>query len=94
MCRIEEMNLKLLERKLKVLASAKRLHILKEIKKKRSMTVTAIARSVHLSIETTSHHLQRLAILDIVRPTKRGRYVIYRLSLHQPSPAKEVLKLL
>ena len=91
---MNDMNLVLLERKLKVLASTKRLQMLKEIKRRRSVTVSSLAHSIHLSIEATSNHLQRLARLDIVRPIKRGRYVSYRLKLHQEAPVKHILTLL
>ena len=86
--------MKTLERRLKAVASANRLRILKELKHRRTADVSTLARVLHLSIEATSLHLRRLHILDIIQFRKRGNRVFYRLSLHQEPPVRHVLSLL
>ena len=86
--------MRLLERRLKAVASGKRLQLLKELKRRRGATVGVLARALNISISTTSKHLAILSAADIVRARRRGKFVSYRLSLHQQPPIKHILSLL
>ena len=85
---------RMLERRLKALASGRRLQILKELKTRRGATVSVLAGVLNLSMATTSRHLAILSAVDIVRSTRRGKHVSYRLALHQEAPVKHILSLL
>ena len=82
----------LLESKLKALANNRRLRILHHLKKKHSVTVSALAKVLGISIEATSKHLSILKAAGIVRSKKRKLYVTYRLALHQDPLVKHILK--
>lgn len=88
------MDVKHLERQLKACASERRLLILKELKKGRSMSVGTLAKAIHLSLKSTSKHLRQLSALSIVESRRRGLMVFYRLSLDQRPPVNQVLQLL
>lgn len=88
------MDIRLLERQLKALGSKQRLRILQEIKRRRNLSVSDLAHILHLSVQATSLHLQKLAALDIVQPRRRAQSVLYRLSLHQEFPVRQIIALL
>lgn len=87
-------NLKMFERRLKALANVRRLRIVQLLKRRRSVPVGAIAKTIGLSLTATSKHLAILAANNIVKTRKRGLEVYYRLSLHQKPPVKHILSLL
>jgi len=88
------MNRRLLKHQLKALGGGPRLTILAELKKNRNVTVSEMARAIHRSITVTSLHLSHLERLDIIKRRRRGRMVIYRLSVQQDPIVRQVLKML
>jgi len=87
-------NLQTIEHRLKAVASARRLAILKFLKKHHSATVTDIASALGVSVFAASQHLRILRSAGIVAYKKRGLYVTYRLELPQQKLVKQVLQLL
>ena len=83
-----------LEQQLSALASARRLALLRFLKRKHAATVSAIARELRIQIPSASQHLDLLYEEEIVTFIKRGRFVFYRISLKQEEPVKAVLKIL
>ncbi len=88
------MEVKTLERQLKALANERRLLILKELKKRRTASVGALAKIIHISLKATSKHLAILKAAGMLETRKRGLAVFYRLSLDQKEPSAHVLALL
>ena len=74
-------DLRTLERQLNALSNHNRLRILQELKKKRNMTVSAVAKFLRISLPAASRHLRELADVGIIKGTKRGVYVVYRLGI-------------
>jgi DNA-binding transcriptional ArsR family regulator len=87
-------DLKTMERRLKVLGSEKRLHIIMFLKSVGSASAGEIAKEVKLSKFATSKHLRILTLSEIIKPKKRGLFVNYRLSLPQEKLVKQVMQLL
>lgn len=83
-----------LERQLRAVGSRRRLQILMQLKRNRSMFVGDIAHAVKSTIRNTSQHLRVLRAAGIVEYTKRGVYVSYRISLDQEEPVRVVLRML
>lgn len=88
------MGRRLLKHQLKALGGGPRLTILAELKKNRNVTVSEMARAINRSITVTSIHLAHLERLGIIKRRRRGRMVIYRLSVQQDPLVKHVLRLL
>ena len=86
--------MKPLERQLKALANERRLLLLKELKRGKSVSVSDLAQAIHLSLRSTSKHLAILASIGVVESRRRGMSVFYRLSLDQHPPVNQVLQLL
>ena len=82
----------MLERQLKAVANRKRLEILQELKKHRTLFSSDIAHSIGMSRAATSQHLRILRNAGIVEYTKRGLEVNYRISLDQEPPVQAVLR--
>lgn len=82
---------KILERRLKAVASGPRLRILRKLKRHGAMSTTDIGRAVELSAEAVSQHLSKLLAVDIVVRRQRGIYAMYRLSLEQNTIVRYVL---
>jgi len=82
---------KMLERRLKAVASGPRLRILRELKRNGAMSTSDLGHAIGLSIETTSQHLSRLTAVDIVVRRQRGIYAMHRLSLKQDPLVRQVL---
>lgn len=87
-------NARALERQLRSMANERRLAILKELKRNRTMTVSEIAEALDLSIALISQHLRILRAAQIVEHKKRGKHNTYRLSLKQSAIARTVLSAL
>jgi DNA-binding transcriptional ArsR family regulator len=68
------------ERILKALANGRRLAILQQLKKVHEKNVGSIARGIHLSIKSTSHHLAILSAAKLVEKEQRDKEVFYRLA--------------
>lgn len=88
------LNIRNTEQQLKAIANARRLVILRELKKSKSMTVGDIAEAIRLSLAPTSQHLKILKSAGIIEYKRRGKYVTYRLSLKQEEPIKQILSML
>lgn len=88
---MERKNLKQL---LKVIAGDLRLEILAYLKRRHTATVGGMAEALDRAQNTVSVHLQRLERLGIVVRRQRGKYVTYRLSLHQEPLVRQILGLL
>jgi len=84
-------SVRLLEQRLRALGHFRRLLILHEIKRRTSASVTTIARAIKHSVTSTSQHLAILYRAGIVRRTKRGLVVAYRLSLDHPPEVQSVI---
>jgi DNA-binding transcriptional ArsR family regulator len=74
------MNERELEKILKALANKRRLAILKFLKSKREAPVGEIAEKIHLSVKSTSKHLNRLSSVDILDKEQRSLQIFYRIS--------------
>jgi DNA-binding transcriptional ArsR family regulator len=81
-----------LKKLLKTLGGGPRLAILAYLQKHRSASVGEIAQAIHRSHNTTSLQLSRLHNAGIIQRRRRGREVLYRLSLPQHPMTKQVLK--
>lgn len=88
------LNIRNTEQKLKALANARRLVIIRELKKSKTMTVGDIAEAIKLSIAPTSQHLRVLRSAGIIEYKRRGRFITYRLALKQEEPVKQILAML
>lgn len=84
--------MKELERQLKALANARRLSILRNLKQKELLSVSALAGLLHLSIRSTSRHLGVLRAAGIVKFEQKDLLVFYFLSADLPSTAKYILE--
>lgn len=80
-----------LERRLKALEHFRRLQILRELKKHKTMTVSDIAGTIRHSLTSTSQHLHILYAAEIVVRTKRGLLVFYHLSPKQYPEIRVIL---
>ncbi|MBP9686643.1 MAG: helix-turn-helix transcriptional regulator [Candidatus Doudnabacteria bacterium] len=83
--------MKELEKQLKALANTRRLSILRNLKQKELLSVSALAGLLHLSIRSTSRHLGVLRAAGIVRFEQRDLLVFYFLSSEMSPPAKFIL---
>lgn len=72
-----------LEKILKVLANRRRLAILKYLKIEKEASVGDIADKINLSLKSTSKHLGRLTLLDVLEKDQRSSQTFYRLSTKQ-----------
>lgn len=79
---------------LKAIAGDLRIDILAYLKRRHTATVGEMAEALDRAQNTVSVHLQRLERLGIVLRRQRGKYVTYRLSLHQEPLVRQVLSLL
>ncbi len=80
------------EKLLKALANQRRLIIL-EMLCKSSMTVTAVSDSIHLSMRSTSKHLQVLLKAEVVGHKQIGLNVFYYLIEPRHSVITSILTL-
>lgn len=83
-----------IEQQLKAVANARRLAILQYLKKHRNATAGELAEAVRVSMPPASQHLRILKSAGIIEYKKRGRFMTYRLALHQEEPIKTLLALL
>ena len=74
-----------LERGLKVLANRRRLAILNLLRKKKNITVGAIAGSMRLSLTATSRHLNMLERAGFLEKEQRSLEVYYRIAYEPPA---------
>lgn len=78
---------------LNALANGNRLKLLREFKRGKSLTVRDAAQLLRVTPAAASRHLQMLEIVGILKRTKRGLFVTYRLSLAGiPAWVKGVLR--
>lgn len=79
---------------LKAVANDRRMQILRELKRRKSMTVHSVARFLNVSDAAASRHLLLLLNAGIITATKRKGFVSYRLTLKQETPIKQLIGLL
>lgn len=65
---------------LKALANPRRLGIITNLAKYKTLNVSGVAEKLDLSIRSTSKHLLKLEEVGIVERTHRSRDVFYRLA--------------
>ncbi|KKU79437.1 MAG: Transcriptional regulator, ArsR family [Parcubacteria group bacterium GW2011_GWA2_47_7] len=73
------MHLNELARAMRTAGEERRLHILCHLMKSGQLCVSEIARDLHMSVATTSHHLQVMAKDELVIPIRKGKYICYKL---------------
>lgn len=83
--------MKELEKQLKAMANARRLTILRNLKQKELLSVSALAGLLHLSLRSTSRHLAVLRAAGIVKFEQKDLLVFYFLPTDLPPLAKFVL---
>ena len=83
-----------LEKNLKVLASRRRLALLKYLKEHREASVKELAGAIQLSFPATSRHLCILFAADIVEREQRKLQMFYRLSPRRTSITEHLLFIL
>ena len=88
------MDIRELEKILKVLANRRRLAILRYLKKEKVASVAEIAGEINLTFKATSNHLRRLAALDLLEREQRGYQGMYRIVKDQKPVAQYILSLL
>lgn len=88
------LNIRNTELQLKAIANARRLVILRELKKNKSMTVSDMAEAIKLDLAPTSHHLRILKAAGIIEYKRRGKFITYRLSLKQEEAVKVIVGML
>lgn len=76
---------------MKALANARRLSIIKYLKKTREATVGDIAEEIKLSFKATSKHLGILYAVGVLEKDQRSLTIYYRLAKLQRSPTKQVI---
>ena len=82
-----------LEFPLKAFSNANRLHILKELKQGKALTVSEAARHLRITVAAASKNLLMLHEAGFVQSTKRGLHVSYRMKIAGIPPwAKAVIK--
>ncbi|MDO8482383.1 MAG: ArsR family transcriptional regulator [bacterium] len=82
-----------LEKVMKVFANRRRLAIVKYLAGRREASVGDIARELKISFTATSKHLNRLLIVDVLECEQRSLKVFYRLAGTQRPIAKALLGL-
>ena len=82
------------EKVLKALANARRLEIIKYLKKQKEATVGDISTHLKLSFKSTSKHLGVLFATDIVVKDQRSLAMFYSLSTTLPRMARAVINLI
>lgn len=88
------MKTSLLSKTLSVCSNERRLEILKILKQKKYSSVGTIARSINLSIKSTSKHLQLLHTAHIIKREYDGTTVFYFLNRPLNPLMKYILGLL
>ncbi len=83
-----------LEKVLKALANRKRIAILKYLKSKKEISVGDIASEINLSMKSTSKHLSRLSVLDILERKQKSKQMFYRLSKEKNKIVEQILSIL
>jgi len=77
------MEIRSLEKILKILANKRRLAIICYLKKKSEARVGDVAEAINLSLTSTSKHLMKLFNADIVDRNQKSLEVWYKLSSRQ-----------
>ncbi len=83
-----------IEKQMKALANARRLSILKYLKKRKEATVGSISAEIRLSFKSTSRHLGVLYAADILEKEQRSLEIYYRLAKHLHPATKHVITIL
>lgn len=86
--------MKEIEKQMKALANARRLSILKYLKKTREATMGDIADEIKLSFKATSKHLGILYAAGILEKDQRSLTINYRLAKAPHVAARQILSIL
>lgn len=76
---------------MKALANARRLSIIKYLKKTREATVGDIAEEIKLSFKATSKHLGILYAAGVLDKDQRSLAIYYSLAKFHRTPTKQVI---
>ncbi len=87
-------DLKTLEKQMKALANARRLAILRYLKKNKEAMVGDIAEEIKLSFKSTSKHLAILYAAGVLEKDQRNIAMFYRLAPNHHTVAKHILFIL
>jgi len=83
-----------IEKQMKALANARRLSIIKYLKKTREASVGDIAEEIKLSFKATSKHLGILYAAGVLEKDQRSLAIYYSLAKVQRPVTKQVLAVL
>lgn len=86
--------MKEIEKQMKALANARRLSIIKYLKKTREASVGDIAEEIKLSFKATSKHLCILYAAGVLEKDQRSLVIYYRLAKLQRPITKQVIAVL
>jgi DNA-binding transcriptional ArsR family regulator len=79
------------EKTLKVLGNRRRLAIIRYLRGRTEASVGSIARAIDLSLTSTSKHLNRLFIADVLERNQRCLVVYYRIAPAQKPLVRAIL---
>ena len=79
---------------LRATANKRRLLILSFLKTKGQVSVSEIARHIHLSVRSTSRHLAVLSSAEIVEKEQRGLFMFYKISSNVHVCAQQIINIL
>lgn len=63
----------------KTLSDPSKVRIISTLSKRKSLSVSSIAKILEMEISLVSHHLSTLKMLGFVKPRKEGRQVFYSI---------------
>ncbi len=86
--------MKELQKELKAMSNLRRLMILKNLQSYEVLSVGDIAKSIQLSVRSTSRHLAVLRAAGIVSFEQKSLLIFYSLSDNLPDSARYILTLL
>lgn len=92
LCYIYMKNSKTLSRKFRALGNERRLNIIKELLKNKSLTVGEISDSINLSFRSTSRHLKVLEGTGLVSWEQVNRNIYYFISPEVPKGFLNLIK--
>lgn len=83
-----------LEKVMKAFANKRRLAIVKYLKANKEASVRDVASEIHLSLKSTSKHLNILAVANILEKDQRSLEVFYRIPKNSRFVAKHIIQLI
>ena len=83
-----------LERLMKAFANGRRLAIIEYLKSNKEASVSDVAAEIHLSLKSTSKHLNILAAANILEKEQRSLEVFYRIPKNSRFTVKQIIQLI